>query len=252
MQKNLKLVFWAISAFLFACQNSFCASYPQEVEPYFEGNSISVTVLNPPPAVHSAQKQKEISEIIELQKHVNEKQIASARYKFGIASEKFVTAVNPHLTRDKYPALYHLLMRSRVTAQEVKDRIKDHFSSPHPYQVSKEIKALLETDRFYSYPSGHATKCYVLAYVMADLLPQEGEKFINEARDISHLRIIVGEHFPSDVDAGRKLADIIYDKMKNNYKFQADFRKAKKELKNYKTQNSAMIFELQKIKTSRS
>ncbi len=208
---------------------------PATLTPYFEANSIDFDVLEAPKNPQSAEKQQEVNQIIALQKSVTKAQIDAAKNQFAIEVDKFVSFVDPDLTAQKYPHFFNLLLKTRVTAQEVKDRMKDHWHSSHPYQVSKKVKALIQTDRFYSYPSGHASKLYVLSYVIGDLLPQRKEQFLTKTKEISQIRILIGEHFPSDIAAGQKLADIIYRKLLTNKEFQKDFAAAKKELNSYPT-----------------
>ena len=141
------------------------------------------------------------------------------------------------MARDHYPALYGLLMRTRGTAEETKDKIKDYWASPRPHQVNENIKNFTEANGTNSYPSGHATKCYTLAIVLGMLLPEKKSQFLAKAKEMSQIRVLVGEHFPSDTKAGQKLADIIVEKLLTNSEFQKDFKLAKKELREHPADN---------------
>ncbi len=230
MSKIISVLFFILSLQI---DNAFSASYPKIVDLYFVNSAIDPNEIGAPPAADSEEKQKEILQIIEMQKGVKPEDIDMANFEYGIASEKFIKAVEPELTREKYPALYNLLTRSRVTAHETKDRIKDYWMSKHPYQVSDKIKILVKEDKFSSYPSGHATKCYTLARIMGILLPEQKDEFYAKADSMSQLRVLVGEHFPSDIEAGRRLSEIIVDKMLTIPQFKKDLEKAKIELKKY-------------------
>ncbi len=228
----MPILFLIILSFL-APNNSNAANLGQKITPYFEASTIEFNVLEAPKSAQNLEKQREIQEIIKLQKNATKQNIADAKNQFAIEVDKFVAFVDPNLTTQKYPQFFTLLVKTRVTAQEVKDRMKDHWHSAHPYQVSSKIKALGQTDRFYSYPSGHASKLYVLSYIIESLLPEQKNKFISKTDEILQLRVLIGEHFPSDIVAGKKLAEVVYSKLLQNAEFKKDFANAQKELKNY-------------------
>lgn len=57
-----------------------------------------------------------------------------------------------------------------------------------------------------SYPSGHTSAAIAACLVLAHLMPDRRDEFLDLAREASWARVYSGVHFPSDVFAGAKLA----------------------------------------------
>ncbi len=78
-----------------------------------------------------------------------------------------------------------------------------------------------------SYPSGHATDGMVFALVLSDLAPQLKDRLIARGVQYGNDRVVLGVHFPSDVAAGRVLAQAIYTALKDKKSYQNDLAAAK-------------------------
>jgi hypothetical protein len=59
----------------------------------------------------------------------------------------------------------------------------------------------------YSYPSTHAAISRVFALVLADLVPERRAELLAAADAIAHDRLVIGVHYPSDLAAGKALAE---------------------------------------------
>jgi acid phosphatase (class A) len=70
----------------------------------------------------------------------------------------------------------------------------------------------------------------VLALVLADLFPGKHDAIIAKARSIGWLRVEIARHYPTDIYAGRVLAQAIVRQMKKNNAFQKDFAEVKAEI----------------------
>ena len=69
-----------------------------------------------------------------------------------------------------------------------------------------------------------------LALVLADLFPDKREAILAEGRAIGWHRVQLGRHYPTDIYAGRVLAQAIVQEMKKNKRFEKDFAEAKAEI----------------------
>ncbi|MDE2220457.1 MAG: phosphatase PAP2 family protein, partial [Gammaproteobacteria bacterium] len=82
-----------------------------------------------------------------------------------------------------------------------------------------------------SYPSGHAAFAADCAIVLALMVPEQSAALFARARRYGESRLIVGAHYPADVDAGRRVGPAAAGVMLQNARFQADLRKARTQLR---------------------
>ncbi len=74
----------------------------------------------------------------------------------------------------------------------------------------------------YAYPSTHAAISRVFAHVLADLVPERRDEFFQRADAIAHDRLVVGVHYPTDLAAGKELADRFHAALRQSSVYQAD------------------------------
>ncbi len=71
-----------------------------------------------------------------------------------------------------------------------------------------------------------------MAYILGLLIPEKRADFLLATKQITERRILIGEHFPSDLKAGKQLALIVIGGLIQNSEFQRDLEAAKEEVKN--------------------
>ncbi|MDB4337519.1 phosphatase PAP2 family protein [bacterium] len=100
---------------------------------------------------------------------------------------------------------------------------KMHFDALRPAELAK-LKGIpfksdyLSTANSPSYPSGHTAQAFYIANVLSDMYPSLSDDFYRLAEMIANSRIDRGVHFPSDNEAGKLLADILYKRHKDEEK----------------------------------
>jgi len=114
-------------------------------------------------------------------------------------------------------------------AAAVTDTAKDIWKRPRPFVVDPSL-ASGKLEKSFSYPSGHSTESMVLALVLADLLPDKQDAILATARAIGWHRVQIARHYPTDIHAGRVLAQAIVKQFKDNDEFNRDFLEAKAEI----------------------
>ncbi len=118
------------------------------------------------------------------------------------------------------------------TATEEVHPFKDQFQRPRPYTTDSSIRPCIRRpggDR--SYPSAHAAAGVLSALVVADLIPAQAEEFLAAGIQVGENRVLGGVHHPSDVVAGRKLAEQFYEALSSNQRFLSDFGRVKAALR---------------------
>tara|TARA_R100001163_G_C5065768_1_gene203807 strand:- start:634 stop:1404 length:771 start_codon:yes stop_codon:yes gene_type:complete len=104
-------------------------------------------------------------------------------------------------------------------------KLKMKYKRPRPYEISNEINSVTDTDNSPSFPSGHASESHALAKVLANKYPEKEEELFNMAKAVGMSRIMMGNHYPSDVDAGEKVGLLIADAYLSQIKKSEDWRK---------------------------
>ncbi len=106
---------------------------------------------------------------------------------------------------------------------------KKHWKRLRPSVVDTNL--LVTTPALdYSYPSGHSAEATVMALVLMELVPDQVDRIFAASRDAGWHRVQLARHYPSDIQAGRVVAQAAFQAMKKNPKFQREFAGAKAEL----------------------
>ena len=219
-----KLILVSLLALIIQLPSSVSAS------PYFSTNKIYPQYLDKPYADGSKERKDEIAQIIKMQKNADKAEIKKAAEEREIDSGMLITKIDKKYTRKAYPNLYKLLDKTLQTALGESGNIKNYWKVQRPYIADKRIKTLIKPHENYSYPSGHTTVSFLWAEVLSDLIPAKKKHILAQAESISNHRVLVGMHYPSDITAGKKLAEAIFKKLQHNQDYQQDFSSAEIEL----------------------
>jgi acid phosphatase (class A) len=77
-----------------------------------------------------------------------------------------------------------------------------------------------------SYPSGHTAFGTACAIVLAQMVPEQRAALFARARLYADARLVVGAHYPTDLEGGRIIGTTAAGLMLQNHQFQEDLRKA--------------------------
>lgn len=98
---------------------------------------------------------------------------------------------------------------------------KDKNNRARPYHYYPALKPSIAPPGHPSYPSGHATQGYTLAFALADAFPEQRIALEKVAYQLARHREIGGVHYRSDSLAGEQLARQLVREFRQN----ADYRK---------------------------
>lgn len=90
-------------------------------------------------------------------------------------------------------------------------KLKMEYARPRPYEITDKLKAETDTSKSPSFPSGHAVEGYVFTKVLGNKYPKKQKELNSMAEKIAMSRVQMGLHFPSDIEAGKKVANLIAD-----------------------------------------
>jgi acid phosphatase (class A) len=189
----------------------------------------AIALLAPPPPPGSAEQAADMVEVLAVYHAAtsNDISIAYSQKKFTVFN--FTPAVGAFFVSNNLPKTTALFHHVQTDAAAVTDNAKDFYKRPRPYVTDPSL-ANGKLEKSFSYPSGHSTESMVLALVLADLFPDRQDAILAEARSIGWHRVEIARHYPTDIYAGRVLAQAIVKQMKKSDAFQHDFTEVKAEI----------------------
>jgi acid phosphatase (class A) len=194
-----------------------------------EGNPSAVALLAPPPLPDSAEQAADLETVRTVYHSASDtdKQAAYSEKKFSVFN--FTDAVGPFFVETNLPKTTAFFEKVQKDAETVTDLGKDYFHRPRPYTTDTNlINGKLE--KSFSYPSGHSTESMVLALVLAEMLPEKSDAIITHARLMGWHRVQIARHYPTDIYAGRVLAQAIVKQFKKSDEFEKAAAEAKAEI----------------------
>lgn len=193
------------------------------------GKPDAIALLAPPPLPDSPEQAADLQEVRSVSQSAPDSDVAVAKTETKFTVFTFAPEIGPFFEPGKFPKTEALLRNVRADAETVVDNAKDYWKRPRPYKVDPSL-ASGKLEKSFSYPSGHSTESMVLALVLADLFPEHHDAIIAEARNIGWHRVEIARHYPTDIYAGRVLAQAIVREMKKDADFQKDLAAAKEEI----------------------
>ena len=193
------------------------------------GKPDAIALLAPPPLPDSAEQAADMAEVRAVYHATSSNEMAFAYTQKKFTIFNFTPAIGDFFQPGKFPKTEAFFEKVQTDAETVTDNAKDFYKRPRPYVTDPSL-ANGKLEKSFSYPSGHSTESMVLALVLADLFPDKHDAIIAIARDIGWHRVMIARHYPTDIYAGRVLAQAIVKQMKKNDQFQKDFAEAKAEI----------------------
>jgi acid phosphatase (class A) len=194
------------------------------------GHPEAAEILPPPPAPDSVEQAADMATVQSVYHAASDidKNAAYGEKKFTVFN--FTGAVGPWFIETNLPKTVAFFEKVQTDAETVTDAGKDYFKRPRPYTTDPTL-ANGKLEKSFSYPSGHSTESMVLALVLADLLPDQHDAIIAHARTIGWHRVQIARHYPTDIYAGRYLAQAITKQFKKSDAYEKEFAEVQAELK---------------------
>jgi acid phosphatase (class A) len=192
-----------------------------------------VAMFEAPPARDSPATRAELEELMGLENTRSDADVAAARADRKTDIQRFYGALGfPAGTEPDLPLV-------RALAENVEDdtrlyvrAAKEKFRRLRPYEIESRLHPCIDDVRGdLSYPSGHASYGYMMAFLLRELVPERGDALMARADDFARQRMVCGVHFRSDIEAGRRGAQWLIFALDANPEFNADVDAAKAELR---------------------
>lgn len=205
----------------------------EEAKPFVTAKEVDLTHYLPaPPANDSTQTRDEIAEILRIQKSRTPEQAAAAIADAQEDVWRFADVMGTKFSADKLPLTSAFFERVAATEGAVVDPAKDFWKRPRPHMLSEQINPIVKKSKSGSWPSGHATLGYLMATLLADMVPEKREALFARASQYAENRVIAGIHYRSDTIMSRTAAALIAQKLFESPAFSAEFSASQKELRN--------------------
>ena len=193
------------------------------------GQPDAATLLAPPPLPDSPEQAADMETVRTVYHAAGSNDIAAAYSEKKFSVFNFTAAVGTFFQSNNLPKTAAFFEKVQLDAETVTDLGKDHFHRPRPFVTDTNL-ANGKLEKSFGYPSGHSTESMVLALVLADLLPDKHDAILAHGRTMGWHRVQIARHYPTDIYAGRVLAQAIVRKLKKSETFQKDIVAARSEV----------------------
>jgi len=190
------------------------------------------TLLPPPPAAGSAAATQDLQAVLAVQRSRTPAEQSAAKADMERSVFRFADALDLSMRAASLPKTAAFFGRvADFDKAEVKDA-KLYWRRARPPVTSDQVHPLSqEKPDDWSYPSGHATFGYTTAILLANMVPEKRAAIFARADLYAQHRVVMGVHFPSDVEAGRLAGTVIGAQLLQQADWQADYQAARTELR---------------------
>ena len=185
-------------------------------------------ILPPPPAQGSEQYRIDTGFLKNVRATATKKQMSR-----GIKASKdspfdFSETLGSWFNPANLPKTAALFAEVNTETKEAIEVAKHTFGRVRP-ETWKETGDPENSDG-YAYPSGHTTRAFVWANLLANALPKEQQALHKQARQKAWYRVILGRHFPADVRAGKLYGQFLAKEFLKSPEFQKQWKPVVKEI----------------------
>ncbi|MDD2806402.1 MAG: phosphatase PAP2 family protein [Elusimicrobiales bacterium] len=176
-----------------------------------------------PPKPGSPEDRKDLAAVFDWQQKRTTEQCDKARAAAHADFENFFGDLSPFASPLPEEAAA-IFKRVKTETDGIAADIKDKYKRQRPFLRDPVLDPCLGRLGGLAYPSGHATISRLLALLLSDLVPARKKEFLARADEAALDRVIGGVHHPSDIEAGKRLADRLYPLYKKSPAFAADLK----------------------------
>jgi acid phosphatase (class A) len=185
------------------------------------GQPDAAVLLAPPPLPDSPEQAADMDEVRTVYHAAGRNDIAAAYSEKKFSVFNFTEAVGSFFVETNLPKTAAFFEKVQKDAETVTDLGKDHFRRPRPFTTDPSL-ANGKLEKSFSYPSGHSTETMVLGLVLAEADPAQHDAILAHARLMGWHRIEIARHYPTDIYAGRVLAQAIVRDLNQSAAFQKE------------------------------
>ena len=192
-----------------------------------------VALLPPPPAPDSATVNRELQQLHKLQNSSESKQANALADSREVNVFVYRSVLGDKFTATALPLTAALSTQIRGDSNYWTSQLKNVYQRPRPYRNDSTLSPSCGTDDAYSYPSGHSMAGYLLAMMLAEIVPEHRAAIFRRADEYARNRWICGAHYPSDTIMAHQIAATLFGVMLANPEFQQNLAAARTETRSH-------------------
>ncbi len=225
--KKLALAF-ILSVSLFAGAGSGQAKQNKHSGHYLTPGARSAALIAPAPADGSETDKADLAALHEWQNKRTREECDRAKTETSASYEEVFGALSP-FPKPLPEKAAAILAGIKADTDDTVEMIKSRFNRQRPFKRDPALTPCIDPGLGkigpLAYPSGHATISRVFALLLSDLVPGKKAVFMAKADETALNRVIAGVHHPSDIEAGKRLADSLYSQFLKAPAFKKDLKK---------------------------
>ncbi|MEO8205593.1 MAG: phosphatase PAP2 family protein [Chthoniobacterales bacterium] len=170
-----------------------------------------ITRLPKPPKPQSFRDRLDMQDVIARQGQMTPAQLQHAQWSYTFTVFNFSEVLGPKFTPENYPKTDAFFKQVTDEANVVITGLKNNYQRLRPFQAyPSQIRLYVRNEPGFGYPSGHTTRSRLFAYILAYLDPSHRRPLLDAAEQVGVDRMFAGEHYQTDLEAGRKLGKLIF------------------------------------------
>jgi len=209
-----------------------CPPNVSRAAPYLGRNApVAIELLPPPPAADSEAQKTDLEQAARVYAERTPEQVAFGRTQLELTIFCFEPVIGDFFYPHRFPRTEAMFTQVNREISQVAGPAKKHWNRLRPYLADPaRFPDTPVRDASASYPSGHATRGVVYARLLAELFPAKRKALLEFGDAAGWVRVQIGVHYPTDVDAGRILGNALAAAFLQSPEFQKDLAAAKAEI----------------------
>jgi acid phosphatase (class A) len=186
-------------------------------------------VLPPPPEAGSLAAKTDLDVVLHAQAWRTPAEADWAKFIDKDNAFNHASVLGAWFTKEKLPITAKFLADVTEDANAVGALTKQFYSRLRPSQIDSRVQPLVPVPATAAYPSGHVTRAYTWALVLAEIFPDQRDALLERAHRAAWGRVLAGVHFPSDLIGGQLMGEAIVAELKKSEAFRAEVEKCRAE-----------------------